>query len=189
MKSLSLLAYNRGYSIGGMNESPAPQNIFVRKRRERNCLVWRADSLLFTDFLGIQKISQLCCEKSPIHISMVSLHSLKAMANHTTQTDFTEKTALIYTLNGLPRYDVLIQLVSFWCEITCGQHADILNGPKLCHSSDRSDCSSVCSQVTHRGWCFAAQESDRWKCIIRDFAVVATVKFFTLLRTLLENSD
>lgn len=31
---------------------------------------------------------------------------------------------------------VLSLLVSFWCEITRGQCTNILNGPKLCHSSD-----------------------------------------------------
>lgn len=53
----------------------------------------------------------------------------------------------------------------------------------------RSNCSTSCSQVTHCSWLFASQESDRWKYIIRNFAVVAIVKFFTLLNTLLENSD
>lgn len=196
MKSLSLVVYNRGiFSLRNEWASRSSEHFWERKRGERKCLAWSADSPLFTYFLGIQKISQLCCDRIPIHVvTAVSLHSLKHLTNLTAQNNFTDRTGLIYTLNGFPRYVCADNL-------TCSFSVNFLlmwNNPwTMCKHFEwtrtmpqlRSDCSSVCSQVTHRSWRFASRESDRWKYIIRDFAVVAIVKFFTLLHTLLENSD
>lgn len=150
---------------------------------------------LFTGFLRIKKINQLCCDKISIHIlTTVSMHSLNELTNLTAQNTFTDNTGLISTLNGFPWYVCADNL-------TCSFSVSFLlmwNNPWTMHkhfewthtmAQLRSDCSSVCSQLTHHGWCSASQESDRWKYIIRDFAAVVVVKFFTLLHALLENTD
>lgn len=144
MKSLSLVVYYRGiFSLRNEWASSSSERFWERKREERKYLAWSADSPFFIYFLGIQKISQLCCDRSLIHIwTIVFLHSLKELTNLTAQNNFTEKTGLIYTLNGfcdtsvLTTWLALFLLVSFWCEITHGQCTNILNGPELRHSLD-----------------------------------------------------
>ena len=168
MKSLSLVVYNRGI-FSPQNEwaSSSSKHFWEKKRGERKCLAWSADSPLFIYSLRIQKISQVCCDRSPIHLlTTAALHSLKELTNLAAQNNFAEKTGLIYTLNDfhdmyvLTTRLVLFLLVSFWCEIThrqCTNTEQTWTMPQL-----RSDCSSLCSQVTHCSWCFASQELDRW---------------------------
>ena len=122
---------------------------FLGEKEEKKCLGWSADSPLFIYFLGIQKISQLCCDRSPIHIlTTISLHSLKELTNLIAQNNFTEKTGFIHTLNGFPQYACADNLtcsfsVSFllmWNNLwTMHKHFEwTWTMPQL-----RSDCSSV----------------------------------------------
>lgn len=184
----------KGYSAWGMNETQLLRT-FLGERGEGKRLAQNADSPLFIYFLGIQKISQLCCDRNPIHIlTTLSLPSLKELTNLTAYNSFTEKARLTYPLNRFPRYVCTDSLTLFFAVTLIL----MWNNPWTMHTHFewtqtmpqlRSDCSTAGSQVTHCSWLFASQESDRWKYIIRDFAAVAIVKFFTLLNNLLENSD
>lgn len=150
---------------------------------------------LFTGFLRIKKINQLCCDRISIYIlTTVSIRSLNELTNLTAQNNFTDNTGLISTLNEFPWYVCADNLTSSFSV----SFLLMWNNPWTMHKHSewthtmaqlRSDCSSVCSQLTHCGWCSASQESDRWKYIIGDFAAVVVVKFFTLLHALLENTD
>lgn len=97
-----------------MNETQLLRT-FLGERGEGKRLAQNADSPLFIYFLGIQKISQLCCDRNPIHIlTTLSLPSLKELTNLTAYNSFTEKARLTYPLNRFPQYVCTDSLTLFF---------------------------------------------------------------------------
>lgn len=194
MKSLSLLVYSRRiFSLRNEWACSSSELFWERKRGERKCLAWSADSPLFIFFWEFRKSANsaviefpstywpqyLCIAWKSWHISQPKTTSQRRlgflipwMAFHNTADSLTCSFSVSF----------LLMRNNAW---TMHKHFE---GTRTM-AQLRSDCSSICGQVTQRSWCFASQESDRWKYIIMDFGVVAIVKFFTLLHTLLENSD